>query len=145
MRAVALLVLSSLLFGCFPHNHKARTISKYAEGGSLLAGIGLEFLANSAPDCQQMAGPQQGDSSCHTKGAVLGDVGVALILAGMLGFVATVSTDEDKEDDKPTTTVIKADKPAEKPDLKLPPGVKTPATTATTAPETGSAAPEQAK
>jgi hypothetical protein len=159
MRAVAFLALLSLMIGCFPHNRKARTISKYAEGGSLLAGVGLEFLANSGADCQQMAGPLQSDSSCHTKATVMGDLGVALILAGMLGFVATVSTDEDKDDeDKATVKVIKADKPAEKPDVKLPPGVKAPAaTTATTTPEAapaaaatpdsapGSAALEQAK
>jgi hypothetical protein len=123
MRAVAILALTSLL-GCFPHNHKARTYAKYGEGGALVSGVVLEFLANSGADCDQMAGPLQSSSSCHTRATVIGDLGVALMLGGMLGFVATVSTAEDEDAPVRSTTVIKEDKPAEKPAVKLPPGVK---------------------
>jgi hypothetical protein len=129
MRAVAILALTSLL-GCFPHNHKARTYAKYSEGGALVAGVGLEFLVNSGADCDQMAGPLQSASSCHTRATMLGDLGVALILSGLLGFVATVSTAEDEDQAANTTTVIKEDKPAEKPVVKLPAGVKGPTASA---------------
>jgi hypothetical protein len=136
MRAVAILALTSLL-GCFPHNHKARTYAKYGEGGAVLAGIGMEFLVNSGADCDQMTGPLQSSSSCHTRATALGDFGVALILGGLLGFVATVSTSDDEDTRTPAATVIKDDKPAEKPVVKLPAGVKGPTAQA------GSAAPAQ--
>jgi hypothetical protein len=121
MRAVALLLSVSLL-GCFPHNAHHRTIAKLAEGGSLLAGIGLEAFVNTGADCDMMALPGMPNPGCHTKATVVGDIGVALILAGLLGFVATVSTAEDEKPPAPTIE-IKADKH----DLKLPPGVKAPA------------------
>jgi hypothetical protein len=139
MRALAILALTSLL-GCFPHNSKARTYAKYGEGGAVVAGIGMEFLVNSGADCDQMAGPLQSSSGCHTKAAVLGDLGVALILGGLLGFVATVSTSEDEDKPLSTTTVIKEDKSAEKPAVKLPAGVKVPAGGPTAS--TGSGAPD---
>lgn len=126
MRAIAV-VVSIALLGCFPHNKPMQRYSKYAEGGAIVSGIGLEFLANTGADCDTMGGPGSVPSqSCHSRATLLGDVGVGLMLAGLLGFVATVSTDEtDKEDNRPKVE-IKADKPAEKPDVKLPPGVKAP-------------------
>jgi hypothetical protein len=135
MRAVAILAMTSLI-GCFPHDHKARTYAKYGEGGALLAGVGLEFLVNSGADCDQMAGALQSSSSCHTRATMLGDLGVALILGGLLGFVATVSTAEDEDQPASTTTVIKEDKPADKPVVKAPAGMKGPTASA------GSGAPE---
>jgi hypothetical protein len=126
MRGIALIVLTSLL-GCFPHNHRARTLSKYAEGGTLVAGIGLEFIVNSGADCDQMAGALQSSSGCHTKAAVLGDVGVGMILAGLLGFVATVSTSDEEDQPAPMPAVTQTKKIDSK-DLKLPPGVKSPKT-----------------
>src|SRR5262245_17195111 len=101
MRAVALL-LSVTMLGCFPHDPHARTTAKLVEGGSILAGIGLNFLVNSGADCDVMAMPGVMDN-CKTKGAVLGDLGFGLILAGVVGFIATVST---ADDDKPTPPPI---------------------------------------
>ena len=126
MRAVSLLLAVSLV-GCFPHNKRARTISKWAEAGSLVAGIGMEYMANTGADCDAMNLPgQPTSSSCHTKAAVIGDVGVALILGGLLGFVATVSTSPDEDEPAPMPIKTETDKSAEKRDLKLPPGVKVP-------------------
>jgi hypothetical protein len=133
MRAVAIFVLTSLVAGCFPHNKRAQAISKYSEGGAIVAGVGLEFLVSSGADCDPMAMPGQSTAGCHSRATVYGDIGLGLILAGLLGFVATVSTAEDDAPEH-TPTIIKADKPAEKPDLKLPPGVKAPATAATVTP-----------
>jgi len=132
MRGVALVLIASLMVGCFPHNKRAQSISKYSEGASIVAGIGLEFMVNTGADCDVMAQNGQNVTGCHDRNTVYGDVGLGLILAGLLGFVATVSTAEDEPEHTPT--VIKADKPAEKPDLKLPPGVKPGATAASATP-----------
>jgi hypothetical protein len=59
-------------------------------------------------------------SSCHSHAEILGDVGVGLIIAGLLGFLATISTAEDEDDNKPRIE-IKADQP--RPVEKLPPVV----------------------
>ena len=56
------------------------------------------------------------------KATVLGDLGVALMLGGLLGFVATISTAEEDPTPKPVT--IKSDEPAEKPAVTLPAGVQ---------------------
>lgn len=140
MRAIAV-VVSIAILGCFPHNKPMQRYSKYAEGGAIVSGIGLEFLANTGADCDLMGGPGSAPSqNCHSHATLLGDLGVGLMLAGLLGFVATVSTDEtDKEDSRPKVE-IKADKPAEKPAVTLPPGVKAPEPTAA-APAPGSNAP----
>ena len=125
-RAVALM-LSVGMFGggCFPHNPKARTYAKYTEGALILAGIGAEAIASrhTGATCDMMGGTTGYNSDCHTTNTIYGGVGLALILAGLTGFIATVSTaeDEEKEEQKPTIEV-KA-KP-EKPDVKLPPGVQ---------------------
>ena len=61
------------------------------------------------------------NSSCRTKAEIFGNVGLTLILAGFIGFIATVST---AEDDKPAASVeVTRTQPEEKRVLKLPPGV----------------------
>lgn len=133
-RVVALLASFSLL-GCFPHNARHRTYAKLGEGGAIVAGIVLEALVNSGADCDQMAGTATGSTSCHDKATLLGDVGVGLILGGLLGFVATIST-EDEGRAPPPVVEIKADR-ATNPKLALPPGVK-PGTPAPVAAPAGS-------
>jgi hypothetical protein len=142
MRAVAAM-LSVALLGCFPHNHKAATYSKLVEGALIVGGVGLEFLANSGADCEQNGALGMSTSGCKTTGSVLGGVGLGMILAGLTGFIATISTEED---DKPALRPldVKA-QPEAKPDVKLPAGVEPspqpdPAAPAEPAP-TGSAAP----
>jgi hypothetical protein len=134
MRAAAV-VLSLSLFGCFPHDAHKRTLAQYVEGGSIVAGIGVEFLVNTGADCDQMRMAGITNASCHTRAEVLGDIGVALILAGLMGFTATMATAEEEK--APARIDIKADKPAEKPDVKLPPGVKPSPTTAASGAATG--------
>jgi hypothetical protein len=123
MRAVAL-TLSITLLGCFPHSARNRTFAKLGEGGAIVAGITLEAIINSGADCDQMGAVVMPNSACHDKATVLGDVGVGLILAGLLGFVATVSTAEDDKETPPASVEIKANTTDEKPAVKLPPGVK---------------------
>ena len=130
MRAVAL-SLSIALLGCFPHNAKLRTASQLAEGAAIVTGIVMEYFVNSDADCQQMQMLGMTDTACKSKGAALGDVGLGLILAGIGGFILTIST---KEDDKPAVVELKPQQP-DKPAIKLPPGVQ---------PQpTGSAAPSR--
>lgn len=121
--AVALLLTSTMMLGCFPHDAHKRTLAQFAEGGAVVSGIALEAFLSTGADCDAMtmigAPP---DSNCHTKSTVLGDLGVALILGGLLGFVATISTAEEAK--APPPVDIKAPAPAAKADLKLPPGVK---------------------
>jgi hypothetical protein len=125
MRAVAL-ILSVGVLGCFPHNEKYRTYSKYAEGGLILAGIGAEVIAShhTGAMCDQAPGTIGYDASCHEQSSIYGGVGLAMIIAGLTGFVATVSTAEDDEKPAPPTIDIKAKE--EKPAVKLPAGVTPP-------------------
>src|SRR5579862_2031211 len=95
MRAVALMISISLL-GCFPHNARRRTYAELAEGGAIVAGIVSEYFVNTGADCDIMSEPGVPDTACHTKASALGDIGVALIVGGLLGFVGTISTAEDE-------------------------------------------------
>nr|HEX4314672.1 hypothetical protein [Kofleriaceae bacterium] len=106
MRIAAAVVAASLLAtGCFPHNARYRSYSKWAEGGALVAGVLIEGLSNTGADCDTMGMAAQPDSSCHTTAKVLGTAGLILIVGGLLGFVATVSTSEDEDDNKPKVTI----------------------------------------
>ena len=124
---LSIAVLSSA--GCFPHDAHKRTLAQLSEGGAILTGIAIEAAINSGADCDQMGPVVSPNSSCRTSSAIAGDIGLGLILAGLVGFLATVST---AEDDKPAPIVeLKAERTTEdKSALKLPPGVKGNATTA---------------
>jgi hypothetical protein len=131
--AVALLCSVTVLVGCFPNNPQHRTYAKYAEGAALVAGIAVSAFANTGADCDQMEmpGPNVDDTSCRTNAKWLGTLGLFLILGGLLGFVATISTAEDvelkKEQQKSIENPVKSE-------LKLPPGVTPPAKTQTPPP-----------
>src|SRR5258708_18654253 len=105
MRAVSLILAFSLL-GCFPHNRGARRIAQITEGGLIVSGIVLESFVKTGADCDQMLGASGSNSSCHNRNAIFGGVGVALILGGVLGFVATIST--AKDDKEPPKVAIKS-------------------------------------
>jgi len=103
--AVALLVtLTMSTAACFPHNEQHRTYAKLGEGGALVAGIILSGIANTGADCDEKRAPGTELKDCHSNANILSTVGVTLILAGLLGFVATVSTAEDE--DKTSTKVL---------------------------------------
>lgn len=93
MRAVALLACLQLL-GCFPHDAHRRTIAQIVEGATLGAGIGMEYFANTEADCDQMR-QMNATATCSGFGKAIGSVGVGLILAGLVGFIVTVSSAED--------------------------------------------------
>ena len=106
MRAVALLVSVSLL-GCFPHDHHAAKIAKISEGAALAVGIGLLLLAKTTADCEvDNTAIAMMDTNCNSKATVLSDLGLSLMIGGLVGFIATTSVEED--DDKPPPVVIKS-------------------------------------
>ncbi|HUS29765.1 MAG TPA: hypothetical protein VMZ53_14775 [Kofleriaceae bacterium] len=106
--AVALLLTMTMtLAGCFPHDPHKRTIAKLAEGGALVGGIAISAFANTGADCDNNANmPGQDPSNCRSTAKWLSTLGVTLILAGLLGFVATVSTAEDEDKTTATTTTV---------------------------------------
>jgi hypothetical protein len=137
--AVALLVSMTLsTAACFPHNEQHRTYAKIGEGGALAAGILISALSNTGADCDEQRAPGTELTDCRSNAHALGTVGVVLILAGLLGFVATVSTaeDEDKSSAKvqqvPTVVV-----PTPAVAAPTPPVTTTPSATTTNTQATG--------
>jgi hypothetical protein len=124
--AVALMLASSLVAGCFPHNSRDRTIAEIVEGGIAVSGVVLEGFVQSGADCTTMSAPGEPPLKCESNASVGGGIGVALILAGVVGFIATISSAED--DDKPTVIEIKAKpEPAPAPSDPAAPAVTAPA------------------
>ena len=109
IRAAVALVVSDSLLGCFPHNARRRTYAQIGEGTAIVAGIAISAFSNTAADCDQMAGPGIDDSGCKSSARWASTAGVTLILAGLLGFVATVSTAEDAQQQQPKPIEIKAE------------------------------------
>ena len=114
---------------CFPHNEKHRTYAKIGEGTALVAGIAISGLANTGADCNEDRTPGAMVDDCRRTANLLSTVGVGLILIGLLGFVATVSTAEDE--DKTSAKVQSPPRPAQPLPVTEPPP----------SPATGSAAP----
>jgi hypothetical protein len=123
MRAVALTLCISLV-ACFPNNPRARTISKISEGGAVLAGIVLLAVSNSGADCEAKGQPGVPDSNCRSNEGAISDIGLGLILVGLAGFIATVSTTPD--DKPPQPILIEAPKPDPKPEPPKPATAATP-------------------
>jgi len=109
MKAAVALAVSISLLGCFPNNARHRTYAKYAEGVALVGGIAISAFANTGADCDEMSMAGV-DNNCRTTATWLSTTGVVLIVAGLLGFVATISTAED--DSESTPRVISVEKTA---------------------------------
>jgi hypothetical protein len=104
MKAVALALV--LTTACFPHNPKARTYAKAGEGAALAAGIGILYFANSGADCDEMRSiGDETSSSCRANANVLTAIGLGLILGGLGGFIATVSTSPEDKAEPPANTL----------------------------------------
>jgi hypothetical protein len=102
MRAVALVCCLALL-GCFPGNKKAQRYAKLTEGGMLLGGIVILAVANTGADCDSGMGGLGGlKNDCKQSASLVSAIGLGLVVAGLVGFAATITTAGD--DDKPTTT-----------------------------------------
>lgn len=100
--------------GCFPHNARNRTIAEIVEGGVAVSGVVVEALTQTGADCQTTSAPGEPKMMCQDNASLGSGVGVALILAGLVGFIATISSSEDDTDaQKPV--IIKAANPAQDP------------------------------
>lgn len=106
MKAAVALAVSISLLGCFPNNARHRTYAKIAEGTAVVGGIVISAVGNTGADCDQMTDEQRED--CRSTARLLSTIGVVLILGGLLGFVATVSTAQD--DSESTPRVISREK-----------------------------------
>jgi hypothetical protein len=78
--------------------------SQITEGGVLAAGIALAAIANTNADCDMTAMPGQAASQCHGGQEAVSDLSLALIIGGLVGFIATISTAVD--DDKPNAPAV---------------------------------------
>lgn len=128
MRPVALLLSISLL-GCFA-NPRHRTYAQVAEGVAIVGGIVLLAAVNTGADCEDGFTP---DQDCEDRSRLVSNLGLGLILAGMIGFIVTVSTAPDDD----ATTSPPAAPPSPAPASSTPPASGTPAP----ATDAGSAAP----
>ncbi len=105
MKAAVALAVSISLLGCFPNNARHRTYAKIGEGTALVAGIAISAFANTGADCDE---ENNNVDNCRSTAKWLSTVGVILILGGLLGFVATISTAQD--DSQSTARVISREK-----------------------------------
>ncbi|HEY4059926.1 MAG TPA: hypothetical protein VGM39_25095 [Kofleriaceae bacterium] len=93
--SVALVAALAVSTGaCFPNNAHYRTIAKYSEGGAILAGLAILAVAKTGADCRTDVANMP-DADCQDRAELVGDVGLGLLLSGLIGFIATVSTSED--------------------------------------------------
>ncbi|MDQ3367074.1 MAG: hypothetical protein M3680_16745, partial [Myxococcota bacterium] len=113
MRAVALVVaLSVSLAACFPNSARHRTYAKLGEGGALAAGITMLYFVNTGADCDMNPTPGLPAEDCKNDASILSTVGLGLILLGLVGFVATVSTSPDDDTTATPATTPPAAPPA---------------------------------
>lgn len=112
MRSAAL-VLALSMTACFPHNARHRSYAKLGEGAALAAGIAMLYFAGTGADCDQMRTPGIPTDDCDGDARIVSSVGLGLILAGLSGFIATVSTapDDDEATPPPARTTPRAPLP----------------------------------
>ncbi len=103
MRAVALLTCLALT-ACFPNNPKHRTYAKITEGGFLAGGIALLAFSSTQADCDQEVGLGMPKMDCKSKAGLISGIGLTMILLGMVGFAATVTTAVDDPAPTPLPT-----------------------------------------
>jgi len=126
------MLVASLSAGCFPHNARNRTIAEITEGAVAVTGVVIEGFVQSGADCDMNAhAPGEPPIQCKQDASIAGGIGVGLILAGIVGFIATISAAED-DDTKPKPIEIKA-QPEPGPTIVVPTG-NPPATPAPTPP-----------
>lgn len=106
MRAVALMCCLALL-GCFPGNKKAQRYAKITEGGLLLGGIVILAVANTGADCDSNMGGLGGlKNECKQDASLISGIGLGLVIAGLVGFAATITTAGDDPAAPATTTQV---------------------------------------
>ena len=112
MKSFVALLLCVSMAACFPNNARHRTYAKAGEGVAIVAGIAMLYAVNSGADCDSMKGVGDDSSDCKGSADILGGIGFGLILAGMVGFIATVSTSPEDKPAQPANTLTKTPIPA---------------------------------
>jgi hypothetical protein len=112
MKPLVALLVSLSLAACFPNSAKHRTYAKLGEGAALAGGIAMLAVVNSGADCDNMRSIGDHNDGCRGNADVLGTVGLGLIVAGMVGFIATVSTSPEDKPETPVNTLTKTPIPA---------------------------------
>lgn len=90
--ALALTLVAAMVGGCFPHSPKKRMIAEIIEGALVAGGVGLEATVTTTADCQANL---DATASCSATGQRNGAIGVAMILTGIVAFIATISSASD--------------------------------------------------
>lgn len=107
MKPLVALLLSLSLAACFPNSAKHRTYAKLGEGAAIVAGIAVLYTTNTGADCDEMRTVGDTSSSCRGNAEILSTIGLGLILAGLTGFIATVSTSPEDVPEQPANTLTK--------------------------------------
>ncbi|MBA2540251.1 MAG: hypothetical protein H0V17_11490 [Deltaproteobacteria bacterium] len=103
MRVIAMLTCLALC-ACFPNNPKHRTYAKLVEGGFVAGGIGLLAFSSTQADCDMDIGLGMPRMDCKSRAGLISGIGLTMILLGMVGFAATVTTAVDDPTPAPGTT-----------------------------------------
>jgi hypothetical protein len=91
-----MLLAFTILTGCFPHEPAKRRTAKWIEGGSIAAGIAMLSVTKTGADCEFNGPASRAEyQSCRTSSTIVGNIGLALILGGLVGFATTTMTAEE--------------------------------------------------
>jgi hypothetical protein len=96
MRFATMCLVFSILTGCFPHDAKSRRTTKWIEGGAVAAGIAFLAASNTGADCFGGPGQRAERDHCRHSATLAGELGLGLIVAGLLGFgITTMMTGDE--------------------------------------------------
>jgi len=113
MKPFVALLLCVSLAACFPNSAKHRTYAKLGEGAALAAGIAMLYTVGTGADCDEMRGVGEDTDGCRGSASIVSSVGLGLILAGLSGFIITVSTSPEDKPEQPANTLTKTPIPAD--------------------------------
>ncbi len=94
-RLVCVLLVISMA-ACFPHNTRRRRLAKWSEGGVIAGGIAMLAVTGSGADCTAGPAGRAAYDDCRRNATITGDIGLGLILAGLVGFGITQITTPDE-------------------------------------------------
>ncbi len=97
-------MLTLSMVACFPGQPKHQRYAKLTEGGFLVGGIAILAVANTGADCDMMARLPGENADCKSSAGFQGGIGLAMILAGLVGFAATVATAEPPKSSATSTS-----------------------------------------
>jgi len=109
-RLVCVLLVVSMA-ACFPHNARNRRIAKWSEGGAIAGGIAMLAITGTGADCTAGPAGRGAYDDCRRNATITGDLGLGLILAGLVGFGITQITSPDETAPPPAAIMTSARAP----------------------------------